>query len=214
LEINLSDRKLRDSHLLKLVQHIDNKLEQYKRSSLEDCGSNIELDRNDLSDSALSALLKVMVKHKISLTVFSVFRNRITDLGAMLLADVLVVQQQECKELHISHNELTEQSLIALCLAIGRQKRPPSMPPCWVRIERNYIVDPETTLHYLQEVGNVWICAPQDQGCCRASCAQAKIYNENPKVHLYYIGSQLVSRNLWADSGRVQNWIRFFSDEI
>lgn len=124
-----------------------------------------------LIDCTVGAPQKWFVRNscRIRLRVLKVYKNFISDNGALALADLIAKQPSALEELHLSHNRIKTAGADALFKSIGQAKLSSSFAqvtgkgsrefiyprpdpkrqeflPVWIRLEYNNIVDAHSLL--------------------------------------------------------------------
>mmetsp|Transcript_58190 Transcript_58190/g.138567 ORF Transcript_58190/g.138567 Transcript_58190/m.138567 type:complete len:651 (+) Transcript_58190:168-2120(+) len=194
LYIKLSGKALVDDHMVQLAAYLE--------TVLPDSGvwANVDLSQNGLRNAGLSAVLDVLEKKSVSCKCFKLYKNELTDEGASRLAKYVKKQPDFVEEVHLSHNQLTGRSLVALCMALVKhdrgaypfQNRTRLFIPCWVRMEYNNIAKPQELVDMLKRDGAVRICTAENRDVCGPwrCCSAGTIKEKVPIVHLFAITAQ------------------------
>lgn len=125
---------------------------------------SLDLSENQLTCRGIAQLAKWFIKHSryIRLRVLKVYKNLISDGGALALAGLILKQPSALEELHLSHNRIKTAGAEALFKSIGQARlkcynetakaahmhvypRPDptrqEFLPVWIRLEYNNIAD-------------------------------------------------------------------------
>jgi len=123
----------------------------------------------------LEALLS-LCSRCCDLRILKLFKNRIGDPGALLLADFF----RHCKsirEVHLSHNRISDEGIEALVVAT-QESRPAGAEPLWLRVENNAVVNSKSLLRDLEK--RLGVC-PRRESCTQFRCCIGS------KVHLPFL---------------------------
>jgi len=204
LQVRLSGRGFGDDQMVALGRFLTTLLGGKSESAPSGGGevcANVELAENAIGSTGLMAVLDALEKNHVSCKCLKLFKNKIGDEGGFRLARVVANQATAVEELHLSHNALTQRSLVALCMAIGKHDAYPQLGrnrlyiPCWLRMEYNHISRPLEVVEVLRRDGEVSICTAENREECGPwRCSHAgRTTRGVPKVHLFTISVQ--SRN-------------------
>lgn len=199
LQVRLSGRGLGDDQTVALAKFVDQLLGgATKAEPPAEVLANVELAENAIGSPGLVAVLDALEKHHVSCKCLKLYKNKIGDEGGVRLARMVANQTSVVEELHLSHNVLTQRSLVALCMAMGKNDGYPLLGrsrlyiPCWLRLEYNSIARPLEAVDILRREGEVPICLAENRDECgpwRCSCA-GRTQRGIPKVHLFTIAVQ------------------------
>eukprot|EP00929_Paragymnodinium_shiwhaense_P055464 TRINITY_DN27788_c0_g1_i1.p1 TRINITY_DN27788_c0_g1~~TRINITY_DN27788_c0_g1_i1.p1 ORF type:complete len:804 (+),score=168.89 TRINITY_DN27788_c0_g1_i1:277-2688(+) len=201
IQVRLSGRALGDEHMAALAKYLDALMQKEGVSGSSEVCANVELAENSIGSTGLASVLDALEKHKVNCKCLKLYKNRIGDDGGIRLAKMVANQTSCFEEIHLSHNVLTQRSLIAICMAMGKHEGYPQCGrnrmyvPCWLRMEYNHISRPLDIIEMLKRDGDVSICTAENRDFCGPwRCYQSAKTSEGvPKVHLYTLGAQ--SRN-------------------
>ena len=133
----------------------------------------LDLSSNQLSSKGLCRVVEFCQRCP-KLRVLKLYRNRIDDRGADELA-VLITASRCIHQIHLSHNQLTEEG-VALLVTAAHDARSSTDAPFWLRVEHNAVVDPAALLReFLSELS---VCERRDEGKCSIQfcCEQRKVH--------------------------------------
>eukprot|EP00927_Polykrikos_kofoidii_P078958 TRINITY_DN7575_c0_g1_i1.p1 TRINITY_DN7575_c0_g1~~TRINITY_DN7575_c0_g1_i1.p1 ORF type:complete len:754 (-),score=128.23 TRINITY_DN7575_c0_g1_i1:90-2351(-) len=198
LQVRLRSHNLGDDHMIALGRFMEDLLEKHSMSSTNAVVANVELAENAIGSTGLTAVLDALEKYNVNCKCLKLYKNKIGDDGGTRLARMVTNQATAIEELHLSHNVLTQRSLVAICMAMGKHEGYPQLGrsrlymPCWLRMEYNLISRPLDVVEALRRDGEVPICTADVRDecgpwrCSRAGRSPAGV----PKIHLFTIAVQ------------------------
>lgn len=184
-----------------LEKHMDCLLSEQKLSA--DKGPvavALHIEGACIEDVGFATLVDVLVRHGASIVSAKLCYNSITDESVARLASALRDQDLAVEEVHLSHDSLTERSLVALCICVADNRRfcasrwvAPAYP-CWVRLEGNCISEPDQVLDMLRIDGRVAVGEATDRlACGQQRCTKMHgdpLAADSPAIHLFDLEAQ------------------------
>jgi len=188
---------------------------------------DLDISENHLTDKGgvllMRKLLEFAVWHGggLRLRVLKLFKNQLSDATLEHLAQLVTKQPEAIEEIHLSHNLITQHGAAALLVAIAChpfRNYPQSTSlgpcPCWVRMERNLIVDVNGLLHSAEQppIQLSWCSAPRGKkgSNCSSYYCSAVAEGKLPQVHLFCFQEQ--SEGAERGQSKAQESIRFFGN--
>jgi len=188
--------------------------EEHGPGPLRRCCGEVDFSSNGLSNQAVWVLLETLAQYEVHAACLKLYKNCISQGGVLAMCEFIRTNRRAgpVHELHLSHNEIDDESALELLRTLREQRSryPPRRPmegagaaggatqvpvPVWVRLNQNRIRDPPAALRLLESEGitycnarNAHICGPWK--CARPEC---------PLVHLYLFVDQAPRRR---DQGR------------
>eukprot|EP00928_Gymnodinium_smaydae_P080290 TRINITY_DN6400_c3_g1_i1.p1 TRINITY_DN6400_c3_g1~~TRINITY_DN6400_c3_g1_i1.p1 ORF type:complete len:823 (-),score=174.34 TRINITY_DN6400_c3_g1_i1:319-2787(-) len=205
LQVKLSGKGLGDDQMVALGRFLTELLRGAaagtaggKAEPPREICANLELAENSIGSAGLVAVLDSLQRCNVSCKCLKLYKNKIGDDGGVRLARMIASQASVVEELHLSHNLLTQRSLVALCMTMGKHDGYPALGrnrlyiPCWLRMEYNNISRPLEVVQALKRDGEVSICLAEDRDQCGPwRCIHAGRTQQGvPKVHLFTIHVQ------------------------
>lgn len=134
----------------------------------------VDFSQNNLSVAGMRKVMELCRRCE-NLRVLKLYKNDIDDGGAAMIAKLL----EECgtiEEIHLSHNRFSSYG-VGLIVGAADWARPKGAYPLWLRLEKNWVEDPERAMRDMQQ--NFSVCFRKDrQRCTVRHCVN------NCKVHL------------------------------
>lgn len=217
LQVRLRGRGLGDGQMVALGRFLDALLEKHSPASGGEVCASVELAENAIGSAGLTAVLDALEKYRVSCKCLKLYKNKIGDDGGVRLARMVANQASAIEELHLSHNVLTQRTLVAICMAMGKHEGYPQLGrsrlyiPCWLRMEYNHISRPLEVVEVLRRDGEVPICTADIRDDCGPwRCSRAgRSPRGVPKVHLFTISVQSRShRPATTDEAELREEIR------
>lgn len=114
--------------------------------------AHLNMSRNELSDDGIGYVMDYLSRRDINVQVMRFFRNQICDDGAKSIGKFVVSCRNPVQEIHLSHNYIGDEGLLALFHAVANSGRYPCIMeksglggkrnlklPLWMRLEMNCI---------------------------------------------------------------------------
>lgn len=146
-EVDRVGGELTDSTMSDLIAAMKGELNFYyprgtKHESIVCTMLNLSL--NKVGDSDIAQLAAFFIEAGISVRSFRLFKNEISDNGALALCNMIAASPEPLHELHLSHNRITWRGALALFEAVADSCKYPytvgnKQWPFWLRLEWNSI---------------------------------------------------------------------------
>jgi len=198
LHVKLGRCGLKDSQVVALSRHLEAILPAPRQSVGEAplVYAWLELDSNAMSDTGFEAVLDVCVRHRVYFKVLKLYKNRLTDRAGARLAALIRRQTSPIEEMHLSHNRMTERTVVAIGAAAMANRAYPRTDddgfgvPCWIRLEHNLVERGDHIVRLLRNEG-LHICLAEDRKNCGAQgCVHSGRGRGVAKVHLFALHTQ------------------------
>lgn len=177
--------------------------EEHGAQALRRCYGEVDFSSNGLSNQAVWILLETLAQHEVHASVLKLYKNRISQGGVLAVCEFLRANRRAgpVHELHLSHNEIDDESVLELMRTFRdqRSRYPPQrlvdgmdcVAPVWVRLHQNRIRDPAAALRAMDSEGITFCAARSSNGCGPTRCARP---GDCPLVHLYLFADQTPRR--------------------
>lgn len=192
--------------------------ESFGDDPLKKCRAEIDFSRNSLGNEAVWVLLETLAQLEVHAAIFKLYHNGISQGGILALCEFIRTNDsaEPVHELHLSHNEIDDESTIELLRTLYEQRpryppkrwvegfSEPVHTPVWLRLNNNRIKDPAALLRTAEQMGITYCCARNWQvcgpnKCFRKECALAHLYN----IEIQF--SQKDKQKEWKDKDR-KDW--------
>lgn len=169
--------------------------EEHGTEPLRRCKGEVDFSHNRMTNQMVWMLLETLAQHEVHCALLKLFANHISQGGVLAICEFIRmnVSAEAMQELHLSHNEIDDESALELLRTLKSQRprypprRPawytgePTLAPVWLRLNHNRIRDPAGILRIAEDEG-ITICTAWDrQVCGTAKCVR----RDCPLVHLY-----------------------------
>ena len=173
--------------------------EEHGPQALRRCHGDVDFSRNGLNNQAVWALLETLAHHEVHVSVLKLHKNCISQGGVLALCEFLRSNRKAgpVHELHLSHNEIDDESVLELMRTLRDQDRryPPlrlvdgqeTVAPVWVRLHQNRIRDYRGTLDAMDSEGITHCSARSSKGCGLTKCSRP---GDTPLCHLKFFAEQ------------------------
>jgi len=178
--------------------------EEHGKDSLRRCRGEVDFSHNRMSNQMVWMLLETLAQHECHVALLKLFANNISQGGVLAICEFIRtnLRAEALQELHLSHNDIDDESVLELVRTLNSQKPryPPRRPqegtgemvlaPVWLRLNHNRIREPDAVRRSAEGEG-ITICTAWDRQacgtsrCCRRDC---------PLIHLYSFNIQARSR--------------------
>eukprot|EP00933_Yihiella_yeosuensis_P018986 TRINITY_DN15451_c0_g1_i4.p1 TRINITY_DN15451_c0_g1~~TRINITY_DN15451_c0_g1_i4.p1 ORF type:complete len:459 (-),score=67.86 TRINITY_DN15451_c0_g1_i4:344-1720(-) len=215
LEISMKGRGLNDDAVFSWCHAARRELMPIiKTAAIAPFATMVNFAENRIGSRGLEAIFQLLRDLKIGVRVFQLHRNLLDDAAAEVMARYIIECPQAIEELHLSHNQITQEGALMLIEAFmkaGKRGSPMYPPwdsrgrfrPVWLRLEFNWLQRGyELCSHLLEdryrsirsscgfrfEEGVALICGvPSNCGCKSGMCS---VQQEalGPVVHLPHMG--------------------------
>ncbi|CAJ1341263.1 unnamed protein product [Effrenium voratum] len=139
----------------------------------------VDVSQNRLSAKGIEEVVNYCIRCS-DLRVLKAYKNEIGDAGARHIAR-LIRRCRYIEEVHLSHNQLTEEGVRVIIEAAC--SRPQQASPLWLRLERNWVAEPASLLQELVDHSSV--CGRTDERrCTNRHCAWKR------QVHVPFLHMQ------------------------
>lgn len=174
----------------------------------------IDFSNNELTTNGLQELFRVLRTCRVLARILKLHRNQLED--GIAIAEYIGACKGNLRELHLSHNRLTEDGAVEICNAAailkyrGKFCYPcvlddaydgPVKVPLWLRFEQNFI-DADTLVEQIEvcytenKRSGKAVCSVRNNTCTSKYCGKCA-WNSNwngwddpPALHLKYVGNQ------------------------
>jgi len=161
----------------------------YKDASV----TEVNVSENRLTSNSMPAFVSFCKRFR-NLQVVKLHKNEIGQAAIHPLKE-LIRSAGKLRELHLSHNCLSERSVYNLVSEAVLSRRSKTIP-LWLRVEQNKVTDPKHLLQTLRDIFGYHVC-PRYRACTLTSCCQWA------SVHLPFLDcSQLDFRALRSTQER------------
>lgn len=179
--------------------------EEHGARTLRRCCGEIDFSNNNLGNQAVWTLLETLAQFEVHAASLKLYKNRISQGGVLAICEFVRTNKraQAVYEMHLSHNEIDDDSAHELVRTLHQQKSryPPrracegaeggtAVVPVWVRLNHNRIRDPVAMLRVLEAEGITFCAARNSHGCGPGKCSRT----DSPLAHLYLFTDQAPRR--------------------
>jgi len=204
LKINMSGQEppLSKTGMEKYCKWLRSRLSSFRDEHgpepLRRCRGEVDFSNDKMSDEMVWMLLETLTQHEVHVAVLKLYANEISQGGVLAICEFIRANQSAdaVQELHLSHNEIDDDSALELLKTLNlRPRYPPRRPhestgemvvaPVWLRLNHNRVKEPEAVRRAAESDG-VMICTASDRNVCGTSrCGCPGPDGECPSVHLY-----------------------------
>lgn len=172
--------------------------EEHGAEPLHSCRGEIDFSHDKMTNEMLWMLLETLAQNEVHIALLKLFANEISQGGVLAICEFIRtnLRADAVQELHLSHNEIDDESALELLRTLNHRPRyPPRRPhdttgemvaaPVWLRLNHNWVRDPQAVCRAAEAEG-VTICAATDRHVCGTSrCGARSLTGECPIVHLF-----------------------------
>jgi hypothetical protein len=178
-KVDMADKNLNDSSIEAFAEALEHFLDGKKAIA-----QVMDFSRNNISDAGVHRISAMMEEYGVGVQVIKFYKNRIGDSGANALARMIEYTVEEfcpVEEVHLSHNNMTDAGVSHILDVVIRLNRYPFQraqkgdicrSPIWIRLEKNYVVNPNEVYGKLKakqvkfcKAGSWSQCTPRR--CCK-----------------------------------------------
>lgn len=121
--------------------------EEHGEECLRRCNGEVDFSQNNLSNQMVWMLLETLAQHEVHAALIKLQANCISQGGILALCEYIRMSEAEAvQELHLSHNEIDDDSALELLRTLKTKPRSPVKDaagmvsvPTWVRLNHNRI---------------------------------------------------------------------------
>eukprot|EP00747_Dinoflagellata_sp_TGD_P010834 gnl/TRDRNA2_/TRDRNA2_120209_c3_seq1.p1 gnl/TRDRNA2_/TRDRNA2_120209_c3~~gnl/TRDRNA2_/TRDRNA2_120209_c3_seq1.p1 ORF type:complete len:922 (-),score=195.31 gnl/TRDRNA2_/TRDRNA2_120209_c3_seq1:124-2826(-) len=202
------DPPLSEAGMERYCKWLQNRLKQFSdehgMGPLRKCCGEVDFSHNNLGNQAVWMLLESLTNFEVHAAFLKLYKNRISQGGVLAICEFIRMNKraQPIYEMHLSHNEIDDDSAHELIRTLHKQKSryPPKrvtpdapsggLVPVWVRLNHNRIRDPAAVLRSMESEGITSCGARNSHACGLGKCSLP----ECPLVHLYLFADQAPRR--------------------
>merc|ERR1712061_271122 len=128
-------------------------VEEHSSEPLKRCRGEVDFSHNSMSNQMVWMLLETLAQHEVHTALLKLFGNNISQGGVLAICEFIRMNEQAepLQELHLSHNEIDDESALELLRTLHSQKPrypprrvcdgsgEPIAVPVWLRLNNNRI---------------------------------------------------------------------------
>lgn len=167
---------------------------------LRRCNGEVDFSQNNMSDQMVWMLFETLAQHEVHTAVVKLNGNCISQAGILALGEYIRTNKAEpVRELHLSNNEIDDESALELLRTL--QMKPGYPPkraceetgkikatPVWMLLSHNRIENPEQVCRMAKAEG-ITMCTSSDEVACDPTTCQHDD-DSCPTVHLHSFNVQ------------------------
>jgi hypothetical protein len=171
---------------------------------LRRCNGEVDFSQNNMSDQMVWMLFETLAQHEVHTAVVKLNGNCISQAGILALGEYIRANQAEAvRELHLSNNEIDDESALELLRTL--QMKPGYPPkraceetgkikatPVWVLLSHNRIENPEQVCRMAKAEGVTMSISSDEVACDPTACQHDD--DSCPTVHLHSFNVQSPSQ--------------------
>lgn len=172
--------------------------EEHGPEPLRHCRGEVDFSHDKMTNEMVWMLLETLAQNEVHVALLKLFANQISQGGVLAICEFIRtnLQADAMQELHLSHNEVDDESALELLRTFNQRPRYPphrspessvdlAVAPVWLRLNHNRVVDPEAVRRAAESEG-ITICSATDRHVCGTTrCGHPRPDGECPIVHLY-----------------------------
>eukprot|EP00440_Ansanella_granifera_P003033 gb/GFBE01003307.1/.p1 GENE.gb/GFBE01003307.1/~~gb/GFBE01003307.1/.p1 ORF type:complete len:233 (+),score=53.85 gb/GFBE01003307.1/:1-699(+) len=168
--------------------------EEHGQDCLQHCNGEVDFSQNDMSNQMVWMLLETLAQHEVHTAILKLTANRISQGGMLALCEFVRANEAEAvRELHLSHNEIDDDSAIELLRNLKTRAGSAGDVPVWVRLNHNRIQNPDQVRRDAEAEG-ITICNASDRQACSTDKCKESGSKRPPIVHLYSFNVQAIKQ--------------------
>eukprot|EP01080_Neovahlkampfia_damariscottae_P006450 gene6450-10457_t len=193
--IDVPNQQIDENEIKTIMNLLNEKLKQKEKEIIL---LHIDLQENNLNDDSIELLIHFLLEKKyIHLTKLRLWKNKIGNKGAKLIAKLIKESDYMIDEIHLSHNKIQLEGSKDLFDSIANNHwySKHETKILWLRLEWNFI-DYEEAKIYIKSL-NISFCEAVNRKKCGTTFCVNKYKSEKSKVHLYvfYLQYQEISES-------------------
>eukprot|EP00930_Biecheleria_cincta_P027515 TRINITY_DN19318_c0_g1_i1.p1 TRINITY_DN19318_c0_g1~~TRINITY_DN19318_c0_g1_i1.p1 ORF type:complete len:868 (+),score=152.11 TRINITY_DN19318_c0_g1_i1:72-2606(+) len=188
---------------------------EHGSACLRRCNGEVDFSQNNMTDQMVWMLFETLAQHEVHTAVVKLNGNCISQGGILALGEYIRTNEAEAvRELHLSNNEIDDESALELlrtlqmkpgyppkraCEETGKMKA----TPVWVMLSHNRIEHPEQVCRMAKAEG-ITMCSPSDKEACDPKTCQ---HDDDacPTVHLHSFNVQAQGPSQTSASDKKQS---------
>ncbi|CEM34271.1 unnamed protein product [Vitrella brassicaformis CCMP3155] len=216
LELRLGGMMMDDGQLEEycrwISSHLNNVRTEFRLDVMDAIIATVDVSSNKITDAGVKRLTDMFDKWRIHARVLKLFKNRITDAGAKMLAEYVWMNPSPICEVHLSHNQLTEDGMKIIMDTFRKHDAYPGYMqlndkfdivgrrqalkdgsangarrwiPVWLRLENNQPRDVFSVLDWMDRNGVTYCLVGQERLCNAYKCHKSgNTRQQDIKIHL------------------------------